>query len=79
METLKVGELKKHFSDVLKKVKEGNEIVISFGKKEEKIAVIVPYNKYKSDKPRRLGQLKGKAVCRIKDDFQISDEDFLLS
>jgi prevent-host-death family protein len=77
METLNVGELKKNFSDVLKKVKSGEEIIISFGKKNEKIAVIVPYHKYKSNTPRPLGLLEGKAICRISDNFQISDEELL--
>ncbi len=77
METLKVGELKTHFSSVLKKVRAGKEIIISFGKKDEKIAVLVPYAKYKSNTPRPLGILKGKAGCVIKEDFQLTDEEFL--
>ena len=79
METLKVGELKSKFSDVLQRVQAGEEIIISFGKKDKKIAVLVPYDKYISDSPRPLGILKGQAKCRIGDDFQISDEDFLVS
>jgi hypothetical protein len=63
METLKVGE----------------EIIISFGKKDKKVAVLVPYDKYISDSPRPLGILKGKAKCKIGDDFQISDEELLVS
>jgi prevent-host-death family protein len=79
MKTLNVGELKKHFSTVLKKVQAGEEIIISFGKKNEKIAVIIPYQNYKSNKPRPLGLLKGKAALKISDNFQISDEDLLIS
>jgi prevent-host-death family protein len=79
METLKVGELKRKFSHILKRVQAGEEIVISFGKSDKKIAVLVPYNKYMSDTPRPLGILKGKAKCVIDDDFQISDEELLVS
>ena len=57
----------------------GEEIIISFGKTGKKIAVLVPYDKYISDSPRPLGLLKGKAQCKIGDDFQITDEDLLLS
>ncbi|MCP4622909.1 MAG: hypothetical protein GY850_05195 [bacterium] len=32
--------------------KAGEEIIISFGKKDKKIAVLVPYDKYVSDSPR---------------------------
>jgi prevent-host-death family protein len=79
METIKVGELKSKFSHILRRVQAGEEIIISFGKKEKKIAVLVPYDKYVSDSPRPLGVLKGKAKCIIGDDFQISDEELLAS
>ena len=79
METFKVGELKSKFSHILQRVQAGEEIIISFGKKEKKIAVLVPYDKYITDSPRPLGILKGKAKCIINDDFQISDEELLVS
>ena len=79
METLKVGELKRKFSHILQRVQAGEEIIISFGKKEKKIAVLVPYDKYISDSPRPLGVLKGKAKCIIGDNFRISDKELLLS
>ncbi len=79
METFKIGELKNKFSHVLQRVQAGEEIIISLGKKGKKIAVLVPYDKYISASPRRLGLLKGKAQCTIKDDFQMSDEELLRS
>lgn len=79
METFNVGELKSKFSNILQRVEAGEEIIISFGKTGKKIAVLVPYDKYISNKPRPLGLLKGKARCTIKDDFQITDEDLLRS
>ena len=79
METLTVGELKRKFSLILQRVQAGEEIIISFGKKEKKIAVLVPYDKYISDSPRPLGILKGKAKYKIGNDFQITDEELLVS
>ena len=79
METLKVGELKSNFSNILQRVQAGEEIIISFGKTGKKVAVLVPYDKYISDSPRPLGLLKDKAKCIIRDDFQIADEDLLSS
>lgn len=79
METLKVGELKSKFSHILQRVQAGEEIIISFGKNGKKIAVLVPYDKYLSNSPRPLGILKGKAKCRISEDFHISDEELLAS
>ena len=77
MKTLTVGELKTHFSEVLGLVRKGEEIALSYGKKKEKVAVILPYDHYKPKAERQLGLLKGKAGCVIKDDFEISDEEMV--
>lgn len=77
MKTLTIGEFKSHLSDILDLVRKGEEIVISFGKKREKVAVIVPYDHYRPKSERKLGLLKGKGNCTIRDDFAINDEEFL--
>ena len=77
MQTLTIGEVKGRFSEILKKVKGGQEIIISYGKKREKIAVLVPYTSYVSRPERRLGLLEGRAKCVIHGDFRISDEEML--
>lgn len=46
MITVGVGELKPNFSDILHDVRGGEEVVISYGRRKEKVAVIVPYKKY---------------------------------
>ncbi len=79
MQTLTVGELKTGFSEVLKKIKNGEKIVISYGKKREKVAVLVPYSTYASKPERSLGLLKNRAGCIIHDDFEISEEEMLAS
>ncbi|HIJ58186.1 MAG TPA: type II toxin-antitoxin system Phd/YefM family antitoxin [Deltaproteobacteria bacterium] len=79
MQTLTVGELKTGFSEVLKKIRSGEEIVISYGKKREKVAVLVPYSTYASTPERSLGLLKNRAGCIIHDDFEISEEEMLAS
>ena len=79
MQTLTVGELKAKFSEVLEKVKKGEEIAISYGKKRERVAVLLPYSRYDQKQPRKLGPLKGRAGCIIHKDFKITDEDLLLS
>lgn len=75
MKTLQVGELKSKFSKVLEYIKSGGEVIISFGKKREKIAVIVPYSKYKKGIQRKLGILKHKASFDIQGDFKITDKE----
>ena len=79
MQTLTVGELKTGFSEVLKKIRSGEEIVISYGKKREKVAVLVPYSTYASTPERSLGLLKNRAECIIHDDFEISEKEMLAS
>ena len=79
MQTLTIGELKAGFSEILKKIRSGEEIVISYGKKREKVAVLVPYSAYVSTPERSLGLLKGRAGCIIHDDFEISEKEMLTS
>jgi antitoxin (DNA-binding transcriptional repressor) of toxin-antitoxin stability system len=77
MKTIQVGDLKTHFSEILNSVKNGDEIIISYGRKKEKIAKIIPYNNEIPNKPRKIGILKGKASFKIEDDFEMTTEEFL--
>jgi prevent-host-death family protein len=77
MKTKGVGEIKAHFSDILEQVKSGEKIVIAFGKKKKKVAVIVPYEEYRPRGQRRLGPLQGKAGFEIRHDFGFTDDDLL--
>jgi prevent-host-death family protein len=72
-----VGEVKAHFSEVLDIVQKGEDVVISFGKKKEKIAVLVPFSHYQRKPQRTLGLLEGKASFTLKDEFAVSDEELL--
>lgn len=79
MRTLTIGELKTHFSEVLEQVKRGETVVISYGRKKEKVAVLIPYQQLGSAKPRPLGLLEGHAQCHILNNFSLSDEELLES
>jgi prevent-host-death family protein len=79
MEIISVGEFKTRFSEILEQVKKGQEIVISFGKQRKKVAVLIPYSRFKDKPGRKLGLLKGRASYRIHDDFKLSDKDILAS
>lgn len=76
MKTLQVGEFKTHFSEVIESIKKGEEIAISYGKRKEKIAVLIPYTKYAKKSNRKIGILEKKASFKISKDFKITDEDF---
>lgn len=78
MKTMTVGELKAHFSEVLGQlVKNGEPVVISYGKKKEKIAAIVPFSQLKPEKERPLGIMQGRARCLLHEDFALDDEEML--
>ncbi len=79
MQTLTIGELKARFSEVLGRLRQGQEIVISYGKKREKVAVLIPYSHYSTKPERKLGLLKGQGHCVIHEDFKLSDEEMLTS
>lgn len=76
MKTLTVGDLKTNFSDVLKAVQAGEEFAISFGKRKEVVAYLIPKHLRKKKK-RRIGLLEGKAAVIFKEDFKITTEEFL--
>ena len=77
MRTLQLAEAKTHFSAVLKDVEAGNEVAISYGKKKETIAVIIPYEKWKRNQKRQLGSLEGKISVKFAEDFTMTDEELL--
>jgi prevent-host-death family protein len=79
METISVGELKARFSEVLDRVQKGEEIIISFGKRREKVAVLLPYTRYHNRPHRKLGPLKGRGGFVIRKGFKMTDEAVLES
>ena len=79
MKVLTVGEFKAKFSDVIEELLQGKEVGVSYGKKKEKIGVLVPYSDYKKKKKRKLGIWEGKASVKFAKDFKMTDEEFLNS
>ncbi len=77
MKNLPVAEVRSKFSSLLKDVAAGEEIAITFGRRKELIAVIMPINEYKKIKARRLGTLDGKATVSFRDDWEITEEELV--
>lgn len=75
MKTFAVGEFKTHFSEIIERVRSGEEIIISYGKKKENVAVLIPYAAYKTKKIR-LGLLEDKSF-KVHDDFKMTEEELL--
>lgn len=77
MKSYTVGDFKTHFSEIMDMVQEGEEIYITYGKKKEVIAQIIPFKKKVKKKKRKLGELKGKMRVAFHGDWHISDEELL--
>jgi antitoxin (DNA-binding transcriptional repressor) of toxin-antitoxin stability system len=43
MKVMTVGEVKTHFSEVLKQVEAGEEVAIAYGKKKDIKAMLIPH------------------------------------
>ena len=75
MKALTCNEIKNNLFHILEMVQHGEEIMIRNEQNQENIAVIISYDTYQKRQERPLGILKGKATCKIKDDFTITDEE----
>ncbi len=75
MKTMSVGEFKAHFSEVIEDVKAGIGIAVTYGRKKEVIGYFVP--DLEENNERKIGMLDGKAEIIFKDDFKITEEEFL--
>lgn len=79
MKTMTVGELKAQSSEVLGKLAQNGEpVAVSFGKKKEKIAALIPYNQLPLQGERPVGVMKGRARCVTHEKtFALDDEEML--
>jgi len=75
MKALTVAQIKTHFSDVLVRVKNGENVKILYGKSKKPVAMIIPIENINT--PRNIGILDGKASFNIKGNGKISEEEFL--
>lgn len=58
-------------------VRAGETIVVAYGRNQEKVAALIPYDQLPSHQPRRLGTLAGVASVSFAEDFAITDEELL--
>ncbi len=70
-----VAEVKTNFSEVLNAVQAGEKIAITYGRKKEIKALLIP-NEIKKGK-RKLGILVGKASFAFKKGYKMTEKEFL--
>jgi len=80
MKTMTAANFKANFSSVVDELKKGNEVAITYGRKKEPLATIVPQSKLKKpDYSVRVGDLKDQGWTYQLHNFEISDQDLLNS
>ncbi len=77
MKTYSIGDFKANLSEILDMVRKGEEIALTYGKKKEVVAYLVPKEKKASKAKRPIGLLEGKAKVIFMDDFEMTEEEFL--
>ena len=76
MLVISVGEFKSKFSEMLKRVQDGEEIDIAFGKKKEVVARLVPKSTLKKGR-RKLGIWEAGAAVKFNKGFKMTEQEFL--
>ena len=76
MRPMIIGDLKTHFSQVIKNVKSGEEIAVTFGRKKEIVAYLIP-KAARIGAKRQLDILQGKGTVTFADDFKLTNDEFL--
>ena len=79
MMELPIAEVKAHFSEVLRQAEAGEEIIVTRGVKKEAVAAIIPMDKYRAKKERKLGTLEHWGPVVFHDDWHMTDEELLAS
>jgi antitoxin (DNA-binding transcriptional repressor) of toxin-antitoxin stability system len=80
MKMMTTADFKANFSSVVDELKKGNEVVITYGRKKEPLATIVPQSKLKKpDYSVRLGDLKDAGWTYKLDNFEMTEEELLAS
>ena len=77
MQTIQVGEFKARFSEMMDCVREGQTIVVAYGRNQEKVAALIPYAQLEAGAPRTLGTLAKVASVAFDQEFEITDAELL--
>jgi antitoxin (DNA-binding transcriptional repressor) of toxin-antitoxin stability system len=78
MKTMTVGDFKTNFSAALKEVEAGEKIAITFGRKKEIKAMLVPSESVNEPEPkkRKLGPLEGIVTAKFIGGHNTTEEEF---
>jgi antitoxin (DNA-binding transcriptional repressor) of toxin-antitoxin stability system len=77
MKTMTVADFKTRFSEALDAVRDGETLVVSYGRNRRKVAAMVPYAELQSRPKRPLGLLKSRLRVSFGRDFVMTDDELL--
>ena len=80
MKTMTTADFKANFTSVVDELKHGNKVIITYGRKKEPLATIIPQSQLK--KPNysvELGDLKSQNWTYTLKDFEMTEEEFINS
>ena len=80
MKTMTTANFKANFSSVVDELKKGNEVVITYGRKKEPLATVIPQSKLKKpDYSVQVGDLKEAGLSYKLNEFEITEVELLAS
>jgi antitoxin (DNA-binding transcriptional repressor) of toxin-antitoxin stability system len=77
MKTMTVGEFKARFSEAMEAVRQGETVVVCYGRGRRKIAAMVPYASIRQPRSRPLGLLRDSASVSFPAGFALNDQELL--
>ncbi|MDR1833848.1 MAG: type II toxin-antitoxin system Phd/YefM family antitoxin [Propionibacteriaceae bacterium] len=77
MTSIPIAEAKARFSEVIRQVELGNEIIVTRGVGKEEVAAVIPIAKYRTSPGITLGAVSGWGEITIADDWEITDGELL--
>jgi len=78
MKIMSTADFKANFSSVVEELKKGNEVVITYGRKKEALATVVPQSKIKQPNYTvKIGDLKAKGLKLKLSNFDMTEDEFL--
>lgn len=80
MKMMTTSEFKANFSSVVKELKKGNKVAITYGRSQTPLATVVPQSKFKKpDYSAKLGALEDAGWTYKLIDFEMTEEELLES
>jgi len=79
MTEMPIAEAKARFSDVLRRVLAGDDVIVTRGIKREPIAAIISIEAYRASTARTLGALTHWGPIVFHDEWHMTDEELLTS